>query len=178
MTAKKTAKAAKKPARNAIKTTKTTPTNGEPDLSYIIEPLQQFAVAIDTLKLDPKNTRKHDKRNLDAIQASLEKYKQRLLIVVRKEGLVVHAGNGRVMAARKMGWTHIAALVVDDSEADAVAFAIADNRTAELAEWNYDVLPAALQMLVDTQGLEGAALGTGFTENELGDLLVVEAERG
>lgn len=173
MTAKKTTKAAKPARKTTTKTPKPkTPkpkTNSAPDLSYIIEPLRQFAVPIDTLTLDPKNTRKHDKRNLDTIEASLTKYKQRQLIVVRKEGRVVHAGNGRVMAAQRMGWTHIAALVVDDAEADAVAFAIMDNRSAELAEWNYDVLPSALQMLVDTQGLDVTSLCTGFTAPEITD---------
>jgi hypothetical protein len=53
--------------------------------------------------------------------------------VVQRQGMIVRAGNGRVLAARELGWTHLACVVVDESEVEATAFAIADNRSAELA---------------------------------------------
>ena len=49
-------------------------------------------VAIESLELDPNNARKHSKRNLDAIAASLEKFGQRKPIVIHN-GVVI-AGNG------------------------------------------------------------------------------------
>jgi ParB-like chromosome segregation protein Spo0J len=45
------------------------------------------------LTTDPENARKHDKRNLDAIAASLEKFGQRKPIVVMPTGVIL-AGNG------------------------------------------------------------------------------------
>lgn len=137
-----------------------------PDLSHIHESLREMAVPISSLQFDPKNARKHDRRNLDAIKTSLEKFGFRQPIIVQKQGMIVRAGNGRMMASQELGWTHIPALIVDEAEAAAVAYAIADNRTAELAEWDFDVLSDYLQMLPE-EYLENV----GFDENELATLL-------
>ena len=97
-------------------------------------------VAIDSLKLDPKNARKHSKKNLDAIANSLKQFGQRKPIVVHN-GVVI-AGNGTLEAARSLGWSQIAIVrTPEDWDADtAKAFALADNRSAELAEWNDQVV--------------------------------------
>jgi DNA modification methylase len=134
--------------------------------AYIAESLRKLAVPIDTLTLDPSNARKHGERNLDAIIRSLDRFGQRVPIVVQQQGMVVRAGNGRVLAAKKLGWTHIAAVVVDESSVDATAFAIADNRTAELAEWDDETLASLLQSLPDD-----AQLAAGFDDDELGELM-------
>jgi DNA modification methylase len=54
--------------------------------------------------------------------------------------MTVRAGNGMITAARRLGWLYIAALVVDEPERDARRYALADNRTGELAEWDSSVL--------------------------------------
>ena len=113
----------------------------KPDLSHIAAGLRDLAQPIESLTLDPKNTRKHDAKNLQAIAAMLRQFGQRAPVVIRRENRVVTAGNGRVEAARKiLGWTHVAVLEMDDDEAQAVAYAIGDNRTSELAQWDYDLL--------------------------------------
>lgn len=114
---------------------------------YIAEALRGFAVPIDSLTPDPKNARKHDERNIESIRQSLIKFGQRLPIIVQRQGMIVRAGNGRMQAAQKLGWTHIAAIVVDEADAEAAAFAIADNRTAELAEWDWGQLAQTLAEL-------------------------------
>ena len=93
-------------------------------------------ISIAQLSLDPKNARKHSARNLEAIAASLLKFGQRKPLVVHRG--VVLAGNGTLEAARSLGWTEIdVAEVPDDWDMDtAKAYALADNRTAELAEWD------------------------------------------
>ena len=115
---------------------------------------------------DAANARRHDQRNLDAIAASLSRWGQRLPIVVQREGMVVRAGNGRLAAAKSLGWTHIAAVVVDDTSVEAVAFAIADNRTAELATWDDETLASLLDTLP-----KDVLPDTGFTDAELADLM-------
>lgn len=135
-------------------------------LEYIAEPLRGLAVPIASLTLDPANARKHGERNMEAIVASLNRFGQRTPVVVQRKGMVVRAGNGRVLAARSMGWQHIAAVVVDDESVDAVAYAIADNRTAELAEWDNETLASLLNTLP-----EEARGVTGFTDDDLSDLL-------
>jgi len=106
---------------------------------------------------DLANARQHNERNLQAICDSLSRFKQRKPIIVQREGLIVRAGNGTLMAAKRLGWTHIAAVVVDENNIDAAAFAIADNRTAELATWNKDALASTLDALskesIDLGGL-------------------------
>lgn len=138
----------------------------------IVEGLKHLAVPVAELSPDPKNARKHDRRNLDAIKASLEKFGFRQPIIVQKQGMIVRAGNGRLAVSKELGWSHIPALVVDEAEADAVAFAIADNRTAELAEWDVGVLG---EVLADLRGDEDGAFdlgAVGFTNEELNVLLV------
>ena len=106
-------------------------------------------ISITDLSLDPKNARKHSARNLEAIATSLEKFGQRKPIVVHRG--VVLAGNGTLEAAKSLGWTEIdVAEVPDDWDNDtAKAYALADNRTAELAEWDESELAKQLLELQD-----------------------------
>jgi hypothetical protein len=128
------------------------------------------------LAADPANARKHNQRNLDAIKASLQRFGQQKPIVIDKSG-VVRAGNGTLAAAQALGWAEIDCVVTELTGADATAYAIADNRTAELAEWDNDVLAATLQSLEH----EDAALleCAGFTGAELSELAgAFDAEGG
>lgn len=120
-------------------------------------------VAIAELLPDPENVRTHDARNLQAIRNSLEAFGQSKPLVVARGNqgqLVVVAGNGTLEAARSLGWTHLSiAEVPSDWDADkARAYAIADNRTAELADWDKVALSSALVDL-DAAGWGVSALG-------------------
>jgi DNA modification methylase len=114
---------------------------------------------IDKLQFDPANARKHSDANIAAIVESLRAFGQRKPIVVTAENVIV-AGNGTVEAARLLGLTDVDVVRVPKSwSADQVkAFALADNRTAELAEWNPEVLSAQLLEL-DEAGFDIEALG-------------------
>ena len=102
-------------------------------------------VVLDSLRLDPSNARRHDKRNLSAIQESLRRFGQRKPIVVSTDGIVI-AGNGTVEAARALGWTEISvARIPSEWTSDQIkAYALADNRSAELAEWDETTLAEQL----------------------------------
>jgi hypothetical protein len=99
-----------------------------PDHSHIAESLRPLAAACADLVLDPANARKHPEDNLEAIKGSLAVYGQRKPIVVNRRTGAVEAGNGTLEAARAMGWTHVAAVYVDDDPMTAAGFSIADNR--------------------------------------------------
>jgi hypothetical protein len=114
------------------------------------------SVSIESLVLDPANARNHGDLNIASIEDSLARFGQRLPIVVQKQGRVVRAGNGRVIAARNLGWTEIAAVIVDEGDEEAMAFAIADNRTAELAEWDDEALSTLLTDLGPVPGFSAA----------------------
>jgi len=94
---------------------------------------------------DPNNVRKHDTKNIEAIKGSLIKFGQQKPIVVTKEGIVL-AGNGTLQAAKEIGWDKISVHVTDLEGFNASAFAIADNRTSELASWD-DGLAESLKSL-------------------------------
>jgi hypothetical protein len=115
------------------------------------------------LSLDPSNVRKHDRKNLDAIKASLRKFGQQKPIVVDAKGIVL-AGNGTLTAAKELGWTEIEITRTTLQGVEATAFAIADNRSAELAEWE-DSLNDVLKSLQD-EGVDLADLG--YSPEDLG----------
>ena len=123
-------------------------------------------VPLDSLHLDPANVRSHGPRNLEAIQSSLARFGQQKPIVVDQAG-VIRAGNGTYEAARALGWDSIGVVVTDLDGMEAAAFAIADNRTAELAEWD----TAALATLLTELRAEDALSGVGFDDSEIDELL-------
>jgi site-specific DNA-methyltransferase (adenine-specific) len=97
------------------------------------------------LRHDDQNARTHDQANLKAIAGSLEQFGQRKPIVITQDNKVV-AGNGTLTAAKLVGWTEIDCVRVPaDWTADQIkAYALADNRTAELAQWDQQVMTAQL----------------------------------
>jgi len=126
-------------------------------------------VNINSLTPDPANARKHDGRNLKAIENSLLKFGQRKPICVTPDSIVV-AGNGTLEAAKNLGWTEIviARTPVGWSWEQIRAFALADNRTAELAEWDDKVLADQLLEL-DANGWELEELGFENLQPPLGE---------
>jgi len=131
------------------------------------EKLSVEIVPMLSLSPDPANPRKHSDANLAAIRGSLQRFGQQKPIVVSPEGVIL-AGNGTWEAARQLGWTEIAIVRSVLAGSEATAFRIADNRSAELAGWDYEVLTQLLRSLDE----EGAEIGDlGWEDNELQALL-------
>ena len=98
---------------------------------------------------------------------SYETFGQRKPVVASRDGVVI-AGNHQLQAAEQLGWDSLAVVYVDDDEIKAKAFALADNRTADLG--NYD--EAALAgMLADVAVDADLLAATSFTEGDLAALL-------
>lgn len=118
----------------------------------IISDLLPLKTSISDCKLDPKNAREgHD---IKSIAESLNKYGQRKPIVVNKKTGNIEAGNGTFKAAIDAGWSHIAAVFVEDDDETAIGYSIADNRTGDLSEFNIDTL-ADLFMNIDALDIPG-----------------------
>jgi ParB-like chromosome segregation protein Spo0J len=100
------------------------------------------------INLDTENVRKHSQKNLKAIKESLRRFGQVKPIVIDKNKTVI-AGNGTVQSAKELGWENINVLQLPEDWDDHKirAFAIADNRTAELAEWETELLNIQLEEL-------------------------------
>lgn len=124
-------------------------------------------LAIKDLTPDPQNARQHDTKNLKAIEGSLAQFGQRKPIVITDANVIV-AGNGTVAAAKNLGWEKIEAVRVpsDWSKDQVKAFALADNRTGELATWSPEVLAAQLVEL-EAAGFEIAEFGFEKVEPEI-----------
>ena len=119
---------------------------------------------IASLMLDPANVRTHDSKNLESIKASLARFGQQKPIVVNSKGIIV-AGNGTMMAAKMLNWSSVEIVRTDLEGAEAIAYAIADNRTAELAGWDEAALAQQLAALqIDDEKLANIA---GFTDAEI-----------
>lgn len=114
-------------------------------------------IRLDEISQDPANVRKHSDRNIEAIVASLRAFGQQKPIVVDNRGIIL-AGNGTYEAAKRLGWETIEVYRTGLEGRDAVAFAIADNRTGELAEWDLQALGATMRDLKDS-GFDLASLG-------------------
>jgi len=101
-----------------------------------------LAVPIDSLRALPDNPRRGD---VDAVATSLSRFGQRKPIVVRKDDGTIIAGNHTWQAAKKLGWTEIAVAYVGDDDVTAQAYALADNRTAELGSYDDDLLRGLIE---------------------------------
>ena len=132
------------------------------------QPVQAERVDIDSLRSDPANARRHGRRNIETIESSLRRFGQQKPIVVDADGVVI-AGNGTLAAARRLGWRQIDVVRSDLTGADRAAYAVADNRTAELAEWDEAALAAALAALKQDESFDH--LVTGFDDKEIDGLV-------
>jgi hypothetical protein len=106
----------------------------------ISKDLQPLAVEMDSLIPLEKNPRKG---NIEAIMASYEEFGQMKPIVARPNDngtFTVIAGNHQLEAARRLGWSKIAVVKMDANNEEAIAFALADNRTMELGHTDPSLL--------------------------------------
>jgi hypothetical protein len=121
-----------------------------------------MVVDITGLVFDANNARLHPDRNMEAIKQSLQMYGQVKPVVVRADKRIVVAGNGTMEAALQLGWTKIAASIVEMDDVQAAGYGLADNRSAELAKWDFEVVKR-----LDALLLEANHPSIGFSLDEL-----------
>ncbi|XZE22661.1 DNA modification methylase [Pirellulaceae bacterium SH449] len=122
----------------------------------------------------PNNPRTNDNA-VDAVAASIREYGWRQPIVVDSDGVII-CGHTRYKAAQKLGLDQVPVHVATDLSPEKIrAYRIADNQSADLADWNYDLLPIELKEL----GEGGYDLGLlGFDADELAKLLDTGVNEG
>jgi len=121
-----------------------------------------------------KNPRINDAA-VDAVAASLKEFGWRQPIVVDGDGVII-VGHTRWKAAQKLGLEHVPVHVATDlTEAQIKAYRIADNQTATIAEWDYELLPLEL---ADLQAMNFEMNLLGFAEDELANLLNPDGKEG
>ena len=130
--------------------------------------------SIDSIHPYEKNPRQNDKA-VDAVAASLKEFGFRQPIVVDGDGVIV-CGHTRFKAAQQLGLAKVPVHVAKDLSPEQIrAYRIADNKTSDLSDWDYDILPIELTELQDA----GFDLGLlAFDETELAKLLNTEPNQG
>jgi ParB-like chromosome segregation protein Spo0J len=99
---------------------------------------------IDKLVPYARNARTHSDAQVAQLAASITEWGWTTPILVEPAGGVI-AGHGRLMAARKLGMTHVPVMVADGwSEAQRRAYVLADNKLARNAGWDDELLQLEL----------------------------------
>lgn len=133
---------------------------------------QSRAVPIGTLVRDSKNPRVHSSKQIKKIALSIRKFGF-LNPIILDENNTVLAGHGRLEAALIEGLTHVPVVCFSHlTPVQKRAYLIADNKIAEEAGWNRELLAIELSELTDLLPVEGLDVSiTGFATPEV-DLLL------
>ena len=124
------------------------------------------------LKPYPRNARTHSKKQIHQIAASIKSFGFNNPILIDQYNKVI-AGHGRLEAAKHLGIKTVPTVLLDHmSESQKKAYIIADNRLAELAEWDNEILAIELQHLLEVDDLDIEVIGFEIPEI---DLIIEEA---
>lgn len=124
------------------------------------------------LKLNPRNSRTHSKKQLHKIAQSIEKLGFNNPVLVDVDNVII-AGHGRVLAAIELGLTEIPTICLSHMTREQIrAYIIADNKLAEEAGWDNEILKIELSFLMNLESeFEFDATITGFDIPQL-DLIL------
>jgi DNA modification methylase len=130
---------------------------------------------VGSLKPYDRNARTHSAKQIAQIAASIKAFGFNNPVLVDKDGGII-AGHGRVAAARKLGLATVPCVRLDHlTDAQKRAYILADNRLAEKAGWDPEILKIELQHLTSL-GLDFDVTVTGFEIGEIDVLLGNEPE--
>lgn len=111
-----------------------------------------------------KNNPRNNAGAVDAVAASIKEFGFKVPIVIDADGEII-AGHTRLKAAKKLKLVEVPCIIADDLTPDQIkAFRLADNKTAELAEWDFELLQAELDKIeldmeaFNFEGISGGVL--------------------
>jgi DNA modification methylase len=141
--------------------------------SWLAEKVEHWNV--DRLLPYTKNARTHSDKQVEQIAASIKEFGFTAPILAGGDSVIV-AGHGRLMAARKLGLETVPVVVLDHlSPTQRRALALADNKIAENAGWDFELIAAEL---ADLQALAVDLSLTGFDALEVKNLLEEDPKAG
>lgn len=110
--------------------------------------MQIVAKKLSEIRPYSRNPRKNGKA-VDAVAKSIGKFGFKVPVVIDSDGVIV-AGHTRYLASQQLRLNEIPCIIADDlTEKQVKAFRLADNRTAELAEWDFELLDLELDSITD-----------------------------
>lgn len=132
-------------------------------------------VSVDKLVPYVNNARTHSAEQVNKLRSSLREFGFINPVIIDKDYGVI-AGHGRLMAAKEEGITEVPCVLVDYlTEAQKKAYIIADNRFAQDAGWDEELLR------IEIESLQAEAFDvslTGFEDQEIADLFAGDGETG
>ena len=139
------------------------------------QPFSQHALHVQWVPItdlfgNPANPRINDAA-VEPVAASLRRFGWQQPVVAKRTGEVI-AGNTRLKAAHELGMDEVPVVWFGGSDSDALAYAIADNRTHEFSQWDEPALAALLKELREEDGLEGV----GYSDSDIDALLAEFAD--
>ena len=109
------------------------------------------------------------------VAESIERFGFGAPLLARAEDKQIIAGHTRLLAAKKLGLTHVPVRLLDLDPADAKLLALADNRLGEIAEWDDEALA---RVLADLKACNADLSASGFDSAEIDRLLAdLDSER-
>lgn len=107
-----------------------------------------ISMAISDIKPYPNNPRKND----DAVTAtanSIKEFGWQQPIIVDKDNIII-AGHTRYKAAKQLNMDKVPVVVAKNLSKEQVkAYRLADNKTGEIADWDYEFLDDELANIID-----------------------------
>ena len=118
------------------------------------------------------NNPRHNKEAVDLVAASISEFGFKNPIILDSKNVIV-AGHTRFAAAKKLGLKEVPCIMADDlTEQQIKAFRLADNKVAEAATWDMDLLKIELDGITDIDmsnlGFDDISLGDETTEGHSG----------
>lgn len=138
-------------------------------------------VDIHKIQPNPKNMNRHPEKQIDMLAKIIDYQGQRSPVVVSKRSGFVTKGHGRLMAMQKLQWTQVAVDYQDyESEAQEYADIVADNKIAELANFDDDMMMEEIRSNDALAELDMEFLGLeSFKADTVDDLpSIPDVERG
>ncbi len=149
------------------------PTPREAEFREMISLIPIEVWPIDDVLLDPNNANIHDRRSIDAIRGSVAKFGQVEPLLIRKATSILIAGEGRLIAMKELGFTHVEVRPLPVDATTAAMLSLALNQTAKHSHFDFESVAAQLKGF-KSDGQDISVLG--WADYELEPLLNATAK--
>lgn len=131
-------------------------------------------MALEKLKPYEKNARKHQEADLSTIKASISEFGMSDPIGVWGKDNIIVEGHGRYLACKELGIDNVPVIHLDHlTDEQRRAYALAHNKTAEMSEWDFDLLGGELADILD---IDMSDFGFDLSEDEEEETEIIDDE--